>query len=122
MKVHMLRKAAHRCRSQREIYERIGRGEIKAKPHHMFESEARHLARNYRLGRGPQVQEMIGDRLRRAPAELEREAYAAACRRRYLSRRITDKHDAICRPRRDESARGYAPRAALDDAGARIRK
>ena len=63
---------------------------------------------------------MVGDRLRRAPAELKCQAYAAARRRRDLSCRVADEHHAVCCPRRDEPARGYAPRPALNDAGLRV--
>ena len=55
-----------------------------------------------------------------APAELERQANAAARRRRDLAGRVADKHARRRRPRSDEPAGRYAAGAALDDARFRI--
>ena len=45
------------------------------------------------------MQEMVGDRLRGAAAELERQADAAAGRRRHHAGRIADQEHARRRPR-----------------------
>ena len=65
------------------------------------------------------MQQMVGDRLRGTPAELEGEADASRGRGRDHAGRIADQQHARSRPWADEAARGDAAGAALDDAGAR---